>query len=616
MNNANKEIRGNFLQKKITDYFIFCKPKFDYNKIYEQKDQLIFIQKEMNNTSSNNYIPCMFHRNPNSRNFLICFHGNSEDIFSIEKYSLNFRSYLNMNIIFVEYPGYSIYIDQNSESDKIFSDSIIVYEEIKKKFNLSDDQIFIFGRSLGTSTAIYLASIKTKAKALFLVSAFTSIKGIGEDNYVSFIFEKIFNSIKYIKNVECPILFIHGKKDPLISFQHSINLSSEAKNNGRCNIADVVIRDNMTHNDFDIVDDIVVPINNFLNEYNLNLNGNSINNIDIDKNALNDLHKVPISIQRIIESKTFNIKEFSISNNENKIQKKINANILIRLIDKRFALSHGLKITLYIDRHYTEDYTIDLYQGKNNDGTINCLCQLKNENLICSTTRGDIFMYKIDDEDYENKKYISLNDDIIYKIEVLNSNEICLLSEKYIKIYDNDFNEKISCNNSHNYNNFVETDDCFAFLSDKYLRFCEIDKNEKQLKFNNSISFKKQINKIDTYNIAKVFESLIIGYGNIIGYIDRKKNEIKETECNLSMDENIIFIHKIHELLFLASTDKGSILQIIINENNNIEIIKNSFVNGSIKSLLFKNINNILFIFDDKINILNNSKKEQYCRIY
>ena len=225
-------------------------------------------------------------------------------------------------------------------------------------------------------------------------------------------------------------------------------------------------------------------------------------------------------------------------------------------------------------------------------------------------------MYKIDDEDYENKKYISLNDDIIYKIEVLNSNEICLLSEKYIKIYDDDFNEKISCNNSHNYNNFVETDDCFAFLSDKYLRFCEIDKNEKQLKFNNSISFKKQINKIDTYNIAKVFESLIIGYGNIIGYIDRKKNEIKETECNLSMDENIIFIHKIHELLFLASTDKGSILQIIINENNNIEIIKNSFVNGSIKSLLFKNINNILFIFDDKINILNNSKKEQYCRIY
>jgi esterase/lipase len=90
----------------------------------------------------------------------------------------------------------------------------------KKNFQVTDDQIFIFGRSLGTSPAIYLSS-KRRPKALFVVSAFTSIKDIGADKYVSVFVEEIFNSIKYIKTVKCPILFIHGEKDPLISFQQS-----------------------------------------------------------------------------------------------------------------------------------------------------------------------------------------------------------------------------------------------------------------------------------------------------------------------------------------------------------------------------------------------------------
>lgn len=111
-------------------------------------------------------------------------------------------------------------------------------------------QIFIFGRSLGTSPSIYLSSYK-KTKALFVVSAFTSIKGIGEEIFVSGFLEEIFNSIKYIKNVKCPILFIHGEKDSLIFWKQSQKLLEEAYRN-RNNSCETKYRSNTSHNDYDI----------------------------------------------------------------------------------------------------------------------------------------------------------------------------------------------------------------------------------------------------------------------------------------------------------------------------------------------------------------------------
>ena len=609
MENGIFEIRGNYIQRKVSDIFIFYKPNFDYKQIYGKKDQLIFIEKEENVQSAKNYIPCMFYRNINSQNFLICFHGNSEDIFITDNYGLDFRSYLNMNVLFVEYPGYSLYLDPKPESVKIFSDAIVVYDWVKKKFHLSDDQIFVFGRSLGTSPAIYLASQK-KPKALFLVSAFTSIKDVGVDKYVSAFLEDIFNSIKYIKNVQCDTLLIHGEKDPLISYQQSEKLLNELNKN-RKDLGYLVKRPNMTHNEYDIKNDIIVQIDNFLKQRHLISNENI--NSNFDKNELIKSYQIPILIQRIIESKTFNINDFFISNK--KIIKSKNAFIIIRLIDERIALSNGLNITIYNDRCYKEDYTINLYNEMNEIGKINFLYQLKNGNLICSTTSGDLFSFEIDEGDAERKKLISINN-IIHKIEVSNSNEILLLSENFFKIYDDKLNEINSIEHKNEFINFLQLDDLFAFVTnDYYLKFYNLEKNK--MKFTHNIKLKGRVN---TYTIAKGSnKSLIIGIGNIIEYIDLEQDEVYEQNNKCILKENIIYIHKIHDQLFLASSDKGSIIQITINEKNQIEIIQKNFLNVPIKCLLYKNIKNILFTSEDKLyilnsNIQNNSQKD--CKIF
>ena len=215
MINNNREEKGNWFGGLITKLIVLNPPKFDSKSDYESinnfKNKLIFIEKEKNKNSADNYIPCLFFRSRSSSNYLIYFHGNSEHIFQIEHYGFVFRSYLDMNVIIVEYPGYSIYFNNKIDSKSIFSDSEIVFNWIKNKFKVDNDQIFVCGRSLGTSTAIYLSS-KVKPKALFLISAFTSIKNIFKAHNVSMFFEQIFNSYRYIRDVKCPILFFTEKK--------------------------------------------------------------------------------------------------------------------------------------------------------------------------------------------------------------------------------------------------------------------------------------------------------------------------------------------------------------------------------------------------------------------
>ena len=197
--------------------------------------------------------------NESTKNFLIAFHGNAEDIFTSKGIAVQLHRKLGMNVILVEYPGYSIYKGE-SDAEAILQNTITIYDFIKETFNLEDKNIFVFGRSIGTSPAIYLASSR-KPNALFVVSSFTSIRAVA-DNLVGplkYLLKDRLSSKDYIKNVTCPILFIHGQSDPLIPFKETLLLKEICD----CPF-EVSLPENMTHNDFDLDSDIIEPINQFI----------------------------------------------------------------------------------------------------------------------------------------------------------------------------------------------------------------------------------------------------------------------------------------------------------------------------------------------------------------
>ena len=124
---------------------------------------------------------------------------------------------------------------------------------------MSDNQIFIYGRSLGASPSIYLSSHR-KPKAQFLISAFKSIINI-PNKFLSFFVEHIFKSIDYIGNVKCPILFIHRKTDDVISHKHSEVLFQKTEKNNINN--EMKLIKGKGHNDLNLKEDIIDNIMKF-----------------------------------------------------------------------------------------------------------------------------------------------------------------------------------------------------------------------------------------------------------------------------------------------------------------------------------------------------------------
>ena len=611
MSKDNFEEKGYYLQQLVTKLFILNPPFFgtksDFESIAKFKNKLIFIEKEKNNQSKYNYIPCLFYRNPNSSNYLIYFHGNSEHIFQIEYYGLDFRSYLDMNVILVEYPGYSIYQSKKIESSIIYSDALIVFNWIKNKFKLNNEQIYICGRSLGTSTAIYLSS-QIQPKAVFLISAFTSIKNIGKDHNASMFLEQIFNSYKYITNIKCPILFIHGKRDNLIKYEHSLELFLEINKLNR-NV-DLKLNEDMTHNDFTLKTDIIDPIINFIDRFNLR-SKEKIN--EISENELKDLYKMPLSILQIIESQLFDIENFIFNN---KIEKK-NAIFFLKSIDNTIIFGSGSTILLYNQRNYTLDEEIQLKIDNPSD-EIKSLFQMNNKNIICGTNSGDIFIYGNNsdsedifndlEEEYYEIKHIKSNGEI-FKIDKFLSNQICILTQKSLNFYDENFNEKGSIILNQLYTNFVHiSDNKIAMLSYDHLAIFEIKENK--------LEEIHRYRNIESNNLKNILIStnkyIVVGGHNCIYFLEydgaKKKIDFK-------VNGDINYIYKIHDEFFLASTKDGKILKISIYKDNNFDIKEKKFNNTQINSLFMKNYKTILFSDDNYIQIWNIKKKEG-CQIF
>ena len=162
----------------------------------------------------------------------------------------------------MEYPGYGCY-DGIPSSQQILQDSLLFFDYVNKLKKIPMENIIIFGRSIGTGPATYVAAKRNPA-ALILLSPFSSIKelilsyfGIIKSLVSRWVDER-FNNTEQIVNVKCPIFLIHGEKDDVIPISHSRSLIEKQKN------IEYKFPKNMTHNDFDLISDVLDPIYFFL----------------------------------------------------------------------------------------------------------------------------------------------------------------------------------------------------------------------------------------------------------------------------------------------------------------------------------------------------------------
>jgi hypothetical protein len=104
------------------------------------------------------------------------FHGNAEDVGLAYELLDHLRATLMVHVLAIEYPGYGVY-PGSSKADRIISDAEHVFKFLTTSLGWNQRDIIIFGRSIGSGPAVYLAS-RMNPCALLLMSAYTSIRSV------------------------------------------------------------------------------------------------------------------------------------------------------------------------------------------------------------------------------------------------------------------------------------------------------------------------------------------------------------------------------------------------------------------------------------------------------
>jgi len=156
---------------------------------------------------------------PKAEYTILYSHGNGEDLGEILPRLRDLRD-IGFNIFSYDYQGYGTSQGRPSVAGA-YQDVNAAYEYLTQKLGIPANKIIVYGRSVGGGPSVDLASRQPVA-GLVIESSFTTAFRVVTGIPV-YPFDK-FPNIDNIKNVNCPVLVIHGNADRVIPFSHGQQL--------------------------------------------------------------------------------------------------------------------------------------------------------------------------------------------------------------------------------------------------------------------------------------------------------------------------------------------------------------------------------------------------------
>jgi len=184
-------------------------------------------------TSDNENLQSIYFEHPDHKaeNLVIYFHGNTGNMFSHNRFDHANEFYkLGTNVLLISYRGFSKSTGSPSEAG-IYIDGETALHYANNTLNYSTKNIFIFGRSLGTTVATHIAQNR-KFKGLLLITPLSNAKDIAITmgfKYVSFLVKNAFNSLKKIKKTKSKLLVIIGDIDKITPPEMGLKLFKKHK---------------------------------------------------------------------------------------------------------------------------------------------------------------------------------------------------------------------------------------------------------------------------------------------------------------------------------------------------------------------------------------------------
>ena len=155
----------------------------------------------------------------NARGTLLFFHGNAGNI-SHRLDSIAIFNRMHLNVFIFDYRGYGQSQGRVTEAGT-YRDAEAAWSYLTESRGIDASEIVVFGRSLGSSIAAWLASRRRPA-ALILESSFSSVPSMAQRLYpflpVKWLATFSYNTRQYVSNLACPLLMVHSKNDEIIPY--------------------------------------------------------------------------------------------------------------------------------------------------------------------------------------------------------------------------------------------------------------------------------------------------------------------------------------------------------------------------------------------------------------
>jgi len=158
---------------------------------------------------------------PRPKGVILYFHGNAGSLSSWRYVSGDIVP-KGFDILIIDYRGYGKSTGKISE-EGLYRDAEASYEQLRS-LGRKEDEIIVYGRSLGTGVAVHLATTR-KIRALVLEAPFTTLPDLASHllpiPVPAFYIPYRFDNLGRAPAVKVPTLLFHGTRDELIPPEHS-----------------------------------------------------------------------------------------------------------------------------------------------------------------------------------------------------------------------------------------------------------------------------------------------------------------------------------------------------------------------------------------------------------
>lgn len=158
-----------------------------------------------------------------AKGLVLYFHGNQGNLTRWGGVAAEFTR-LGYVVLVMDYRGYGKSTGQRSMK-ALLSDAEKFYQYVLEHF--PEDQITLYGRSLGTGLASWLAG-KHLPKRLILETPYYSLAAMAKRYYpiypAQLALRYNFESHEYLKKAQCPVYIFHGTEDEVVPYSQGKKL--------------------------------------------------------------------------------------------------------------------------------------------------------------------------------------------------------------------------------------------------------------------------------------------------------------------------------------------------------------------------------------------------------